>query len=268
MPKENTKKERKERGLTEKKHRSVILFGEWQRPLGALSLEQKGMLLDALLAYPEGKRPDFTDPMLRMAWTFMEGGLDENARKWEETRQRRAEAGTKGAESRWHSEERGKNSKCHAPMAKMAVSGSDSVSDTGSASDSESEPDIVLPDGEADCADAPLPPPDEPDFCPPDEGEVRDYFIRKNGTEAQADRFRAFYESNGWRVGQNPMRNWQAAATVWMARDRERPAPAETYVPKNKAFYATRPPEQAKDFLKDAALRRQAMRKRREAVTQ
>lgn len=185
MPKENTKKERKERGLTEKKHRSVILFGEWQRPLGALSLEQKGMLLDALLAYPEGKRPDFTDPMLRMAWTFMEGGLDENARKWEETRQRRAEAGTKGAESRWHSEERGKNSKCHAPMAKMAVSGSDSVSDTGSASDS--EPDIVLPDGEADCADAPLPPPDEPDFCPPDEGEVRDYFIRKSGTEAQAD---------------------------------------------------------------------------------
>lgn len=122
------------------------------------------MLLDALLAYPEGKRPDFTDPMLRMAWTFMEGGLDENARKWEETRQRRAEAGTKGAESRWHSEERGKNSKCHAPMAKMAVSGSDSVSDTGSASDSESEPDIVLPDGEADCADAPLPPPGEPIF--------------------------------------------------------------------------------------------------------
>lgn len=96
MPKKNTKQERKERGLTEKKHRSVILFGEWQRPLGALSLEQKGMLLDALLAYPEGKRPDFTDPMLRMAWTFMEGGLDENARKWEETRQRRAEAGTKG----------------------------------------------------------------------------------------------------------------------------------------------------------------------------
>ena len=77
-----------------------------------------------------------------------------------------------------------------------------------------------------------------------------------------------FTNSNGWRVGQNPMRNWQAAATVWMARDRERPASAETYVPKNKAFYATRPPEQAKDFLKDAALRRQAMRKRREAVTQ
>ena len=41
--------------MTEKKHRSVILFGEWQRPLGALSLEQKGMLLDALLAYQIGR---------------------------------------------------------------------------------------------------------------------------------------------------------------------------------------------------------------------
>ena len=89
------------------------------------------------------------------------------------------------------------NSKCHAPMAKMAVSGSDSVSDTGSASDS--EPDIVLPDGELTALTRP-PAPDEPDFCPPDEGEVRDYFIRKSGTEAQADRFRASMNptAGGW----------------------------------------------------------------------
>ena len=33
----------------------------------------------------------------------------------------------------------------------------------------------------------------------------------KGGTAAQAQRFRDFYESNGWRVGQNPMRSWQAA---------------------------------------------------------
>ena len=35
-----------------------------------------------------------------------------------------------------------------------------------------------------------------------------------------------------------------------------------------KGRKAPLPPEQAKDFLKDAALRRQAMRKRRKAVTQ
>jgi hypothetical protein len=35
-----------------------------------------------------------------------------------------------------------------------------------------------------------------------------------------------------------------------------------------KGRKAPLPPEQAKDFLKDAALRRQAMRKKRKAVTQ
>ena len=67
-----------------KKHNSVILFTEWKRPLRALDLEQKGRILDALLDFPEGIRPDFEDPMLAMAWNFMQGGLEENARKWDE----------------------------------------------------------------------------------------------------------------------------------------------------------------------------------------
>ena len=252
--------------MKEKKHSSVILFSEWQRPLGALSLEQKGLILDALLAYPSGARPDFADPMLTMAWSFMEGGLAENDRKWAETRQRRAEAGQRGAANRWQTiANDGKNSKCHNAMAKMAVSvsGSDSVSDTdsgsgsGSGSESGSDSDTVLPEAEDESADAPLPPPGENEFSPPEEGEVRAYFASKGGTQAQADRFRAFYESNGWRVGQNPMRSWEASATVWMARDRERPPAA---APKPKAFLAARPPDEARDFLKSAG-KRPALRK-------
>lgn len=81
-----------------KQHTSVILFSEWKRPLSALSLEQKGHILDALLDFPSGTRPEFSDPMLVMAWSFMQGGLEENARKWDETRARRAEAGRRGAE--------------------------------------------------------------------------------------------------------------------------------------------------------------------------
>ena len=115
--------------MKEKKHSSVILFSEWQRPLGALSLEQKGLILDALLAYPSGARPDFADPMLTMAWSFMEGGLAENDRKWAEPRQRRAEAGRRGAEKT--------NAKLgRQKSAKSAVSVSGSASGTGSGSES------------------------------------------------------------------------------------------------------------------------------------
>ena len=42
---------------------------------------------------------------------------------------------------------------------------------------------------------------------------MKSYFAEKGGTEAQAIRFHAYYESNGWKVGRNPMKNWKAAAS-------------------------------------------------------
>ena len=117
-----------------KKHKSVILFSEWKKPLQALSLEQKGRILDALLDFPEGIQPDFEDPLLLMAWAFMQGGLEENARKWEEIRERRAEAGRKGNEKRWHSDNHNsKNRKCDTCDDSIA-NVADSVSDSGSVS--------------------------------------------------------------------------------------------------------------------------------------
>lgn len=131
--------------MEDKKHRSVILFSEWKKPLRALSLEQKGLILDALLDFPDGRRPDFEDPLLAMAWEFMEGGLEANAKKWDEIRKRRSDAGRKGAEKRWkpggkETGSDGKNGKCHNADGKnsLYVSVSDSVSVSGSGSDSAS----------------------------------------------------------------------------------------------------------------------------------
>lgn len=132
--------------MEDKKHKSVILFSEWKKPLRGLSLEQKGQILDALLDFPDGLRPTFQDPLLIMAWDFMEGGLESNAKKWDEIRERRAEAGRKGAEKRWNADgpeagEDDKNSKCHFANGKNSlygsVSDSVSVSASGFVSDSE-----------------------------------------------------------------------------------------------------------------------------------
>lgn len=66
-----------------------------------------------------------------------------------------------------------------------------------------------------------LPPTPKSRFSPPDVETVKTYFAEKGGTEAQAIRFHAYYESNGWKVGRNPMKNWKAAASGWISRDRE-----------------------------------------------
>lgn len=148
--------------LEDKKHRSVILFSEWKKPLRALSLEQKGLILDALLDFPDGRRPDFEDPLLAMAWEFMEGGLEANAKKWDEIRERRSDAGRKGAEKRWKpgGKETGsdsKNGKCHNADGKnsLYVSVSDSVSVSGSASGygSVSDTDFVSSSSSSDDGD-------------------------------------------------------------------------------------------------------------------
>lgn len=51
-------------------------------------------------------------------------------------------------------------------------------------------------------------------FTPPTPEDVRGYCL-ENGYRVDADRFVAYYESNGWRVGRNPMKDWKAAVRNW-----------------------------------------------------
>lgn len=103
-------------------------------------------------------------------------------------------------------------------------------------------------------------------FSPPGLAEIEAYFAEKGGTAAQAERFRDFYESNGWKVGKNPMKSWKAAASGWMSRDKESAQKANA--PRSKPFMASRPPEEAaahpNDFLKNAAARRPLSKKKGE----
>ena len=56
--------------------------------------------------------------------------------------------------------------------------------------------------------------PTKPEFTPPTLDEVKELF-KKRAYGANPEEFFNFYESNGWHVGQNPMRNWEASAANW-----------------------------------------------------
>ena len=60
------------------------------------------------------------------------------------------------------------------------------------------------------------------EFHPPSLEEVK-FFFEKNmagaeESEAEARRFHNHYQANGWRVGQNEMQNWPAAAENWLLK--------------------------------------------------
>ncbi len=62
---------------------------------------------------------------------------------------------------------------------------------------------------------------------PPSPEEIRTYLREKAGhwpeseREHLAERFYNYYQANGWRVGKNPMKDWQAAARNWMLNQKD-----------------------------------------------
>ena len=51
-------------------------------------------------------------------------------------------------------------------------------------------------------------------FCKPTISEVQEYcYARQNLVDAE--RFYNYYESNGWKVGKNPMKDWKACVRTW-----------------------------------------------------
>jgi hypothetical protein len=71
-------------------------------------------------------------------------------------------------------------------------------------------------------------------FCPPTLEEVQSYVLDK-GIEIDAERFVAYYDSNGWMVGRNKMKSWKSAIVTWKKNE-------EKYDQPQRAIY--HPPQQ------------------------
>ena len=77
---------------------SFLLYTAHYSALRNMTQEQKGDLLDALFQYAgEEERPEIADPMVNMAFTFMQGNLDRNSQKYEKKCKRMKEL----AKKRW-----------------------------------------------------------------------------------------------------------------------------------------------------------------------
>lgn len=78
-------------------------------------------------------------------------------------------------------------------------------------------------DNKREGADKPAPPPTKTKrFIKPTLDEVRAYCLeRQNNVDPES--FIDFYESKGWKVGNQSMKDWKAAVRTWERRDNNRP---------------------------------------------
>lgn len=57
-------------------------------------------------------------------------------------------------------------------------------------------------------------------FVPPTLDEVKDYITEK-GYKVNPEQWLSYYQSNGWMVGRNKMKDWRACISQWNARDKK-----------------------------------------------
>lgn len=90
----------------------------------------------------------------------------------------------------------------------------------------EAQPASIVPAAEAKAAPKPATRRRTPPMQRPTVWEVEN-FCRTQGLQlVDAQRFVDYYEANGWKVGRNPMRSWQAAARNWQRRELQYQQPA------------------------------------------
>ena len=83
-------------------------------------------------------------------------------------------------------------------------------------------------------------------FKKPSIEELLEYIVEANlGMDAQE--FYDYYESNGWKVGRNPMKDWKASARNWARRDKKRSQPQLTNAQKKTLASWQRWKENTKD---------------------
>ena len=78
---------------------SFLMYTEWANQVIRLSDEQAGVLLKSIFAYNKGEPMPAMDDKTDMCFSFIQGQLDRDSRKYENVCEKRREAGKKGGEA-------------------------------------------------------------------------------------------------------------------------------------------------------------------------
>jgi hypothetical protein len=183
------------------------LFLDFNETTQDLTDEQCGRLIRALVDYANGKERKI-DGMELLAFRFLKGSIDRN----EKLSAIRAEAGAKGG--------RPKNSE-------NQIKPNENKENQTKAKESKPKQNDINNNNNNDINNEA----NKKKFTPPTIEEIRSYCLERRNS-VDPERFHDFYASKGWKVGNQPMKDWKAAVRTW-ERTEDRPSvkalPAQGY---------------------------------------
>jgi hypothetical protein len=184
-----------------KDKKSFVLYCDIIHTIEQLTDEQAGHLFKHVLYYVNDLNPDTDNVITKIAFEPIKQQLKRDLVRYEKIRERNSLS----ARMRWDANacERMPND------AKNADNDNDNDNDIN----------IVLEQK----AKKPK------RFTKPPVDDVRQYMAELNMND-MSQRFVDYYESNGWKVGKNPMKDWKAAVRTWKQQNNDKQ-------PKQESFY-------------------------------
>ena len=191
---------------------------QWREGIKVLSLAEQAEAFGAILDYAlEGVPYDGTNPAIKMLMAMIASQIDQHNNKYAAICEKRAEA----SKSRWNNPKDANASKsiqkdANASKSKGCINlHHDNDSDCDGDNDNIQDKNLSSFGVKAK----------REGFKKPSPAEVHDYVIAQ-GYSWDSSSFYDYYESNGWKVGTNTMKDWRAAVRNW---NRQEQAKAQQY---------------------------------------
>lgn len=169
---------------------SFVLYTEQKEVIDNLSDEDAGKLFKGIFEYALGNEPEF-DNLLKLVFIPIRQQLERNAKKYSEIKEKRRIAGAKGGKQKIANQANANFAK--QSQANLAVN----VHDHVHVNDNDNDNDINIKK-----------------FIKPTIEEIKSYCSERNNS-INPIQFFDYYESKGWLIGKNPMKDWKACVRTW-----------------------------------------------------
>jgi hypothetical protein len=199
------------------KSESFVFRGEWMNVISDLPDDIRLEVYDAVIRYGISGETIELKPMAKIAFGFMRMAIDKD----KEAYSRRSEAGSRGGRPRKEEtdENQEKPNETNENQTKPKKTNENQEKPNGDDGfeclcDNDNVNDNVIIEKVSKET--------KKKFSPPSVEDVAALCKERGYTATNPSAFVAYYESNGWRVGKNPMKSWESALAGWEVREKER----------------------------------------------
>jgi len=215
---------------------TFIFYKDWFDVIDGMPDEDRLAAYDAVVRYAFAGEV-CRDKYIGAVTALMTKTIDRNSQRYEQTSEKRRQAGLKGMQKRWGTKKEDEET-CEKTdtfitnVTKITdndnVNDNENVNENDNVNDKSAEADLrdtekksIKKDtekGQAHAVPVPDKKPSPKVFVPPTLEQVEEYCterFEKNGIQIPAVEFFEFYTMKGWMVGKNKMKDWKAAVRTW-----------------------------------------------------